>query len=672
MSPAPDRENGDDGDGGSDPADGDHRAVASGDASRSRLAAAGRRAVERGGLRAVAVLTAAVLLVVLYLPVGIVLGKALISGGQPSLSAVRAVLTDPFYVGHLSGVFADPLAVGRHLAGLVGWLVGIGGWLLRLDPLALRFYADLFWGVVTAPVSLGEYGAGVRDTLGLFGFTAYQAAVSTVVSVAVGLPGAWVLSRFAFPGRATLRSLTVLPFVLPGIMVAGGFVATFGVDGTVNDALAAVGLGRTSLVGSLEIVVVAHAFYNAPLVTRVTAAAWETVDYRAVETARTLGASRRRAVRDVVLPQLTPAIATGALLTFLFTFVTFPIVLALGGLRLATVEVWVFDRVQQLYLVEAAALAVVETVITLSITYVYLRYEARTRRSAGEHERGPERVPLVPSPRALLSPGRLAVVGYGAVAVVLFVLPMASMVVESLTLGGRLTLANWEFLLRRQVEGGIGTKPWPAVRNSVVFAAGTLALAVPMGVAVAALTTDRAGDGAGGGAALETLALAPLAVSGVVVGVGLLEGLVFGVPVPGFGRVRVTGPAAIVLAHAVSAYPFVVRSVAPQLASVDRETVESARVLGATRTRALLDVELPLVAAGVVAGAAFAVAISVGEFDSTVILAQGGESYTMPVAVERYLARPQNRGPAMAMGTVLLAVTSGAFLVVERLGGYVE
>ncbi len=641
---------------------------------QSRLVATTRRAVERGGLRAVGVLTAAVLLVVLYLPVGIVLGKALLSDGQPSLSAVRAVLTDPFYVGHLAGVFADPLAVGRHLAGLAGWLLGVGGWLRQLNPLDPSLYADLFWGVVTAPVSLGEYGSGVRDALGLFGFTAYQAAVSTVVSVAVGLPGAWVLSRFSFRGRATLRSLTVLPFVLPGIMVAGGFVATFGVDGTVNDALAAVGLGRTSLVGTLELVVVAHAFYNAPLVTRVTAAAWETVDYRAVETARTLGASRRRAFRDVVVPQLTPAIATGALLAFLFTFMTFPIVLALGGLRLATVEVWVFDRVSQLRLAEAAALAVVETVVTLGITYVYLRYEARTQAAASEGDRGPERMPLVPSLGALTSPGRLAVLGYGGVAVVLFVLPMASMVVESLTLGGRVTLANWEFLLRRQVEGAsVQTKPWPAVRNSVVFAAGTLALAVPMGVAVAALTTDRAGEGEGsGGVALETLALAPLAVSGVVVGVGLLEGLVFGIPVPGFGRVQVTGPVAIVLAHAVSAYPFVVRSVAPQLASVDRETVESARVLGATRTRALLDVELPLVAAGVVAGAAFAVAISVGEFDSTVILAQGGESYTMPVAVERYLARPQNRGPAMAMGTVLLAVTSAAFLVVERLGGYVE
>jgi thiamine transport system permease protein len=104
------------------------------------------------------------------------------------------------------------------------------------------------------------------------------------------------------------------------------------------------------------------------------------------------------------------------------------------------------------------------------------------------------------------------------------------------------------------------------------------------------------------------------------------------------------------------------------LGTVDRRTVESARALGATRFRALLDVELPLVAAGVVAGAAFAFAISIGEFDSTVILATGSTSYTMPVAVERYLGN-RTLGPATAMGTVLLVVTAVSFVVVDRLGG---
>jgi thiamine transport system permease protein len=165
-----------------------------------------------------------------------------------------------------------------------------------------------------------------------------------------------------------------------------------------------------------------------------------------------------------------------------------------------------------------------------------------------------------------------------------------------------------------------------------------------------------------------TLAMLPFAVSGVVVGFGLLQTVVFGVDVLGY-EVRVTGAAAIVAAHAVGAYPFVVRTVAPALTSLDDRFVESARALGASRTRALLDVELPLVAPAVAAGAAFAVAISVGEFNSTVVLVEGGDAYTMPIAVERYLA-DRTLGPATAMGSVLLVVTGASFVVVERVGGY--
>jgi thiamine transport system permease protein len=142
--------------------------------------------------------------------------------------------------------------------------------------------------------------------------------------------------------------------------------------------------------------------------------------------------------------------------------------------------------------------------------------------------------------------------------------------------------------------------------------------------------------------------------------------LVFGVPVAGH-RIRVTGAVAIVAAHAVAAYPFVTRNVSPLYGGLDRSLAASARSLGATRARALWDVELPLVAAGVVAGAAFAFAISIGEFDSTVVLATGSNWYTMPVAVERYLGR--RLGPATAMGTVLLVVTSLSFVVIERFGG---
>lgn len=571
-------------------------------------------------------------MVVFYLPVGPVFAEAFGDGGSPSFTAFAAILTDPFYVGVLADPFANPLAVRSHARALVGW---------------------------------GTSGFPAPD-VGLFGFTAYQALLSTVASVLVGLPGAYVLSRFEFRGRRTLQSLTILPFVLPSIMVAVGFFAMFSASGPLNALLRSLGLPPVSLLFTLEAIVLVHAFYNAPLVVRITAAAWEAVDRRTIETARSLGANRRRAFLDVVLLQLLPTILVGAVLTFVFTFMSFPIVLALGGLELATVGVWVYNRIRNLAYTEAAALAVMESVLSLVLLYVYLRYETgRVTATAGPTV---PRVPLVPDLRTLLSPSRIAMLLYGCLLAVLFVGPLASMIAESLVDSGGVTLRHYEFLVARQSGGAaFQTRPLPAIRNSLLFAGGTVALALPIGLAVALFTAGSFR----GRKLVDAVAMLPLAVSGVVVGLGLLRGLVFGVPLPLGYRFQLTGAVAIVAAHAVAAYPFVTRSVVPMLAGLDRTLVESARALGASRRRALLDVELPLVAPGIAAGAAFAFAISVGEFNSTVILAQGGEQYTMPVAIERYLGR-QSLGPATAMGTVLLVVTAASFVLLDRLGGRIR
>ncbi len=604
-----------------------------------------------------AIATAGVLGVMLYLPVGVVFVDAVVDDGVPTLAAFHEVLTDPFYFGVLADVFADPLAIGSHLGALLGWLGAVSISLSIEYPIP-GVGLGVPWLRIDAP--------GVRT--GLFGFTAYQAALSTIASVALGLPAAYVLANFEFRGRRTLRSLTILPFVLPGIMVAVGFYAMFGRTGTLNSLVGPAGVGPFPFIewNPLAIVIVAHAFYNAPLVARVTVAAWESVDVRTVDTARSLGASERRAFLDVVVPQLRPAVLTGALLTFIFTFMTFPIVLALGGLQLATVEVWIYDRVQRLAYTEAATLAVLETILSLGLTYAYLRYES-AQSGLARAASPPPKEPLFPTVRTALTPRRLAIVGYGVVALIVFVGPMASLVIGSITDGSGLTLRHFSFLLERQLEGeSFQTKPLPAIRNSLLFGVGTLAIAVPMGVVISVLTA-RAGRA---GTIVDTLAMVPLAVSGIVFGIGLLQGLVFGISLPGGWRLQVTGAVAIVAAHAVAAYPFVTRNVSPLLANLDPAMVESARALGASRYRALLDVELPLVASGIVAGAAFAFAISIGEFSSTVILASGTDSYTMPVAVERYLGR--RSGPAIAMGTVLLVVTAASFVVVDRVGGRFE
>jgi len=583
-----------------------------------------RDRLERRVLAALALGTLGVLSVVFYYPVATVLVESVVVDGVVTLGVFVELLRDPFYFGDLARVFAgeNPLTVARDFL-------------------------------------------GPDRRIGIIGFTAYQAALSTLVSVALGVPLAYLLARFEFRGRRTLRSLTILPFVLPSIMVAVGFVATFGRNGTLNSVLGAFGLPPVELMFTLEAVLIAHAFYNAPLVARVTTAAWESVDASAVETARSLGAGPLRAFYDVVMPQVYPAVLNGggADVRVHVRHVP-PSCWRSGGFQLATVEVFIYRLVRDLNYAEAAALAVVELVISLAVLFAYLRYEAKhTVQSGGV--RPLARKPLVPPTNTIREWLPRAGLGvYAVVASFVFIAPIASMILASVTGGdGALTLDHYRFLLDRQETGAaFQVRPWPAIRNSLVFAAASALVALPMGVVIAVVTTREYL----GRKLVGTLAMAPFAVSGILVGLGLLRGLVFGVEIGGW-RIAIAGSAAIVAAHAVSGYPFVVRTVAPGLESLDRSLIESARALGASRSRVVRDIELPLVWPGVVAGAAFAVAISMGEFTSTIVLATGADAYTMPIAIERFIGR--RLGPATAMGVVLLVVTAISFVVIERLGG---
>lgn len=499
----------------------------------------------------------------------------------------------------------------------------------------------------------------------LFAFTAYQAVISTVASVCLGLPGAYILSQFEFTGRRTIRSLTMLPFVLPSILVAVGFLAMFGENGFLNDLLTLFGFPTIDIAYSLEMIVVAHAFYNAPLVTRLVTAGWESIDGRQIETARAMGATPMQAFRDVVIPQLLPITLTAALLSFIFAFMSFPIVLALGGLRLATVEVWIYASIQNLNLSEAAALATIETGLSLLLLYIYLRYEARQTEATVDTASRP-RQPLIDGWGSVLDVRRIGIFLYGGIAAVVFAGPIFSLVIESFsTTSGMFTLTNYEFLVQQQAATAQGTtKPLPAIVNSLLFGGGTLLLALPMGVIVAVIATR---DNRGSRFA-EAILTAPLAVSGVVVGIGLLQTHVFGTTI--FGRqITIVGPVAIVFAHAIAAYPFVTRNVAPALGRIDSRLIDAARSLGAPRVRTLIDVELPIIAPAIAGGMAFAFAISIGEFDSTVLLASNVDSYTMPVALERYIGNRSigpSLGPATAMGTVLLVITAASFVLIDR------
>ena len=66
------------------------------------------------------------------------------------------------------------------------------------------------------------------QTWRVLGFTFGQAALSTLLTLALGLPAAYVFARYTFPGKSLFAALTTVPFVLPNIVVAAAFTAVIG------------------------------------------------------------------------------------------------------------------------------------------------------------------------------------------------------------------------------------------------------------------------------------------------------------------------------------------------------------------------------------------------------------------------------------------------------------
>jgi thiamine transport system permease protein len=197
--------------------------------------------------------------------------------------------------------------------------------------------------------------------------------------------------------------------------------------------------------------------------------------------------------------------------------------------------------------------------------------------------------------------------------------------------------------------------PTDAIRNSIVYAALATVLAVTVGglAAVAAAGSRRR--------IVDGLFMLPLGVSAVTLGFGFLITL----DTPPLD-LR-TSPLLVPIAQALVAIPFVVRIVGPVLRSIDPRLREAAATLGASPARVWREVDLPIVARAAGVAAAFAFAISLGEFGATTFIARPNHP-TLPVMIFRLLGQPgaQNFGAAMAASTILMVLTVVSVLGIER------
>jgi len=494
-------------------------------------------------------------------------------------------------------------------------------------------------------------------------FTFYQAGLSTLLTLLVGLPIAYLFSHFDFYGKPFLRAITAVPFMLPTVVVAAGFTALLGPRGWVNLALLdAFNLTAPpiSFMGTLTAILVAHVFYNTTIVIRLVGNSWAQLDPRLAHAARVLGADSTSVLSKITLPLLRPSLMAAILLVFLFDFTSFGVVLLLGGGQFRTLEVEIFIQATRfLNLPAAALLSMIQLLFTLFFSIIYSRVVTKA---------------IVPiNPRAASLNIRQArslrekffVLAASVFILILFALPMAALPARSIVRlepdrGERgefqpnLTLNNYRELTVNRMGSLFYVPPFEAVRNSLIYAVITLTLSLLLGFpAASALARPTRLE-----RLVDPFLMLPLGASAVTLGLGYILA---------FNR-WLYSPILVPLAHTALALPFVIRSLQPALTSIPHRLREAASVLGATPQQVWRSVDLPIISRALIAAGVFAFTVSLGEFGATSMLVRP-EYPTMTTAIARFLSQPGglNYGQAMAMATILLVVTTTAILVIERI-----
>ena len=469
----------------------------------------------------------------------------------------------------------------------------------------------------------------------------------------IGIPLAFLFSRYEFPGRRLLSGLVALPVVLPPLVGVISFLFLFGETGFAARLVQAItrstdppwrlqGAGAILLVHAYSMYVYFYLF---------TRAALAGLDTSLLEAAAALGASRRRTLFKVTLPLLRPALVGAGILTFMTSLASFsaPYIFG-GGFRVMTTQI-VATRLNG-----DVAMAMVETVALTLVALLGLWLLRRTegREVIGGGRKGGGAVPAKVRPQT-----RRLMTGLATALTLLLLLPHFTLVLLSFVPVGTwttepvppaYTVGNYLALFSEPER-------FRPLFNSVWMA--TLAMVAAMAIAVAAghlIVRKRVGVRG----PIEWLLSLPWVVPGTVFAIALAT--MFAVQAPLAGRFVLIGTIWLLpLAYLIRNLPMAGRAVLAGYRQLDPSMEEAAATLGAGRWRTLRRITLPLLKPALAAGATLAFATGLGDFVTSIML----YTYdTRPISLEILSSlRSADIGVAAAYGVFLMVISAVVFAI---------
>jgi thiamine transport system permease protein len=447
---------------------------------------------------------------------------------------------------------------------------------------------------------------------GVWWFTLWQAVASTVLTLIVGLPFTWAISRHAFRFSRVLNSLITIPFFMPAVVVATGIKAILPAAG-------------------IPAILWAHVVFNVAIVVRIVGPQWSLLDNAMEDTAADLGAGRVRTFFYVVVPHIRESLRNAAAIIFLFCFTSFAVIAVLGDISHRTIESEIFTQAIRLGDTRTAtSLALVQAIVVLLV----LRWG---NPSSHEPRTAPQTIQFFDASR----PPR-GVVLFSAVALpaLVVIAPLVAVVVRSFSLNGHFSVRGYQWLFDGSTEA-VGVNIPQTLMTSFFFAI-LCAVFAPLAALVISVAHRRSSF------VIAATAL-PLAVSAVTFGLGLIIA---------FDQWPVNWRSQwwlIPVVHSVIALPLAVRAIQPALHAIPEDLSQAASSLGAHPWRSWRFVEFPLLQPALVRAVGLSAAVSLGEFGATSFLTRN-DTTTIPIAIAQLLGRPGDLTSQSAFALAALVV----------------
>ena len=496
-----------------------------------------------------------------------------------------------------------------------------------------------FWRDVTNPMAF----AALKLTI-------LVAVITTVINLVLGTLTAYVLERYEFPGRRLLNSIIDLPFAIPTLVTGVMLVLLYGPQSTLGAWLSSKGI---QVIFNTPGIVVALLLVTYPFVIRAVQPILRELDRSQEEAAYTIGASKWTIFRTIIMPAISPAIITGALLSFARALGEFgSIVVVAGNIpgRTLTAPVYVYGQLESYNQRGASAVSVV--LLALSFTLMLLVDWMQKRWDIQAETVGAARTRTK----------RPNLIEWTLIGVALFY--------ATVLLAGPLVAMTWGAF-----SEGLGAfwaqitsaNALNAFKLTLLLGAGATLINTLLGVCIAWVLVR---DDFKGKRFINGMVDLPFAVSPVIA--GLMVILLFGrggwlTPVTDALGVKIVFAwPGMLLATVFISLPFIIREVMPVLAQVGVEQEQAAYTMGATGLQAFRHITLPSIKWGLLYGISLTLARSIGEFGTVLVVSGGvsGLTETSTLFIFRSLD-DRNYTAAYATSLLLACITFIIFIMME-------